>query len=175
MAQSTGPTLFEEYLRAPGWAFALLGTMLGVTSGGLTAVGIRSLTDAPLLTGNQAAIFFISFAIGGALIFYAMLNATLLNIRADTKGLEVKLGILGAGATWSWESITSAAPTLHNVMRHGGRGNIFAPSSRRSWTMIGIPTGVEFTVRDENGGETVCFVSSRKAEVLAGLVEGTRG
>ncbi len=174
MARSTRQTLFEEYLRAPKWMFVLLGIMLGLSSGGLTAVGIRSFTDDPLLTGSEAAIFFISFAIGTALILYAMLNATLLSIRADANGIEVKLGILGVGDSWSWDSIASATPASHNIMRHGGRGNIFAPSSRRSWTMIGITNGVEITVHDDKGGARICFVSSRRGEDLAKLIEVAR-
>ena len=54
--------LYEEYLRAPGWFFAFLGLILGVSSGVMTAVGIGSLREDPLISGVEALIFFVGFA-----------------------------------------------------------------------------------------------------------------
>ncbi len=157
---------FEEHLRAPGWMFALLGLMLGVWSGALTAVAIFSLRSDPLLSGAEAFIFFVSFAAGMAIIVYVMLNSTLMSIIADAHGLHVRLGILGAGRNWAWKDITSSRATAHSTARHGGRGSIFAPSGRRSWSMFGIGDGVELEIADGSW----CFVSSQRGEDLTDVI-----
>ena len=153
--------MFVENLRAPGWVFAFLGLMLGAVSGGLTAVGIRSLTDDPLISGSEALIFYICFAIAIVGIVYVMLNSTLMETKATSDGITVRLGVLGTQRTLAWDTITAVRPTDHNIVRHGGRGNPFAPSSRTSWTMYGVRSGVEIEV-----GDQVLFVSSRNAEEL---------
>ena len=169
MSTSTTQTpLFLEHLRAPGWMFAFLGLMLGGVSGGLTAVGIRSLTGEPLVSGSEALVFYLTFAIGIVGIVYVMLNSTLMETRATVYGITVRLGILGTQRAFAWDTITAVRASDHNIARHGGRGNPFAPASRRSWTMYGVRSGVEIEVTEEDGTQIV-FVSSRKAEELLAM------
>ena len=161
---------FVENLRAPGWMFAFLGLALGAVSGGLTAVGIRTLTDDPLLSGAEALIFYVTFAIGVVGIVYVMLNSTLMETRVNADGITVRLGVLGTQRTLTWDTIIAVRPTDHNIVRHGGRGNPFATSSRTSWTMYGIRSGVEIEAADQ-----VLFVSSRKGEELSSVASGMLG
>ncbi len=161
---------FVENLRAPGWVFAFLGLLLGAVSGGLTAVGIRTLTGDPLLSGAEALIFYVTFAIGVVGIVYVMLNSTLMETRIDSDGVTVRLGVLGTQRTLTWDTITAVRPTDHNIVRHGGRGNPFAPSSRTSWTMYGIRSGV-----DIEAGDQVLFVSSRKGKELSSVAANMLG
>ena len=171
MATSTSESpLFVENLRAPGWVFAFLGLMLGAASGGLTAVGIRSLTDDPLVSGSEALIFYVSFAIAVVGIVYVMLNSTLMETKATSDGVTVRLGVLGTQRTLAWDTITAVHPTDHNIARHGGRGNPFAPSARTSWTMYGVRSGVEIEVEDK-----VLFVSSRNPEELISVASSKLG
>ncbi len=167
MATSTDESpSFVENLRAPGWVFAFLGLMLGGVSGGLTAVGIRTLTGDPLISGSEALIFYICFAIAVVGIVYVMLNSTLMETRVSADGVTIRLGVLGTHRTLTWDTITAVRPTDHNIVRHGGRGNPFAPSSRTSWTMYGVRSGVEVEV-----GDGVVFVSSRRGEELVEAAE----
>ena len=156
---------FTENLRAPGWMFAFLGLMLGGTSGGLTAVGIRSFGDEPLVSGTEALIFFACFACAVIGIVYVMLGSTLMETKVSAQGITVRLGLLGTQRTFKWEEISAVRATDHNITRHGGRGNPFAPSTRRSWTMYGVRSGVEFDVSNSHGSQLV-FVSSRRAKEL---------
>ncbi len=162
--------LFTENLRAPGWMFAFLGLMLGGTSGGLTAVGIRSFGDDPLVSGAEALVFFVCFAVAVVGIVYVMLGSTLMETRVEEKGISVRLGLLGTQRMFEWGEIGAIRATGHSIARHGGRGNPFAPASRRSWTMYGVKSGVEIEVR---GG--VMFVSSRKGEELVAVAEEVLG
>lgn len=159
--------LFTENLRAPGWMFAFLGLMLGGTSGGLTAVGIRSLGDDPLVSGGEAVVFFVCFAIAVVGIVYVMLGSTLMETKATDEGIVVRLGLLGTQRKFEWGEIDQVRESGHSIARHGGRGNPFAPASRRSWTMYGVRNGVEI---ETNGG--VVFVSSLKGEELVAVAEG---
>lgn len=156
---------FTESLRAPGWMFAFLGLMLGVTSGVLTAVGIRSLGDDPLVSGPEALIFYLSFAIAILGTMYVMLGSTLMQTTATPEGVTVGLGIFGTHRTFRWADITAIRATDHNIARHGGRGNPFAPSSRKSWTMYGIRSGVELEIAVGDGNQIV-FVSSLRGDEL---------
>ena len=162
---------FTENLRAPGWMFAFLGLLLGAASGGLTAVGIRSLTDDPLVSGSEALIFYICFAIAIVVIVYVMLNSTLMETKATADGITVKLGVLGAKRTFAWETISAVRATEHDIARHGGRGNPFAPSTRRSWTMYGVRSGVELEL-DDTSGSQIIFISSRRQSELVAVSEG---
>lgn len=162
--------LFTENLRAPGWMFAFLGLMLGAVSGGLTAVGIRSFTDEPLISGTQALIFYISFAIAIIGIVYVMLNSTLMETKATTDSITVKLGVLGTQRTFDSSDITAIRTTNHNIARHGGRGNPFTPSARRSWTMYGVRTGVEIEVSDSHENQII-FISSSNGNELVAIAE----
>ncbi|MYA60222.1 MAG: hypothetical protein F4X40_06660 [Chloroflexi bacterium] len=152
---------FVENLRAPGWMFGFLGLALGAVSGGLTAVGVRTLTGDPLLSGAEALIFYVTFAIGVVGIVYVMLNSTLMETKVNADGITVRLGVLGTQRTLTWDTINAVRPTHHNVVRHGGRGNPFAPSSRTSWTMYGVRSGVEVEFEDQ-----ILFISSRNTEEL---------
>lgn len=159
---------YEEHLRAPHWVFGLLGLMLGAAAGILTAVAIRSLSDNPWLSGAEAILFFLTFAIAIAIITYVMLNSTIMSIVADHKGLRVSLGILGLAREWSWQDIQSVATAEYSVTQHGGRGNIFGPASRRAWTMFGIKTGVEIKTADS---DHTYFISSRKSREMADALQ----
>lgn len=171
MATSTSESpIFVENLRAPGWVFAFLGLMLGGVSGGLTAVGIRSLTDDPLISGSEALIFYVCFAIAVVGIVYVMLNSTLMETRVNADGITVRLGVLGTQRTLTWDTITAVRQCDHNIVRHGGRGNPFAPSSRTSWTMYGVRSGVEI----EAGGQ-ILFVSSRRAQEFVSVASSMLG
>ena len=163
-------TTFTENLRAPGWMFAFLGLMLGGTSGGLTAAGIRSLGDDPLVTGVEALVFFVCFAVAVVGIVYVMLGSTLMETRVTREGINVKLGLLGTQRTFGWTEIGAVRSTGHSIARHGGRGNPFTPASRRSWTMYGVRTGIEIEV-----GDGMVFVSSRKGEELVDVADGLIG
>ena len=162
-------TSFIEHQRAPSWIFAFLGLLLGVTSGLLTAVGIRNFGDDPLLTGSEVAIFFPCFAGGVIGIVYVMLNSTLMETKTTEQGLTVRLGLMGTQRTFTWETIRAIRTAEHSLARHGGRGNPFAPSSRRAWTMYGVRNGVELEIFTEAGTQIV-FVSSKKADELVKAV-----
>ena len=171
MAKSTSESpLFVENLRAPGWMFAFLGLMLGGVSGGLTAVGIRTLTGDPLLSGAEALIFYVTFATGVVGIVYVMLNSTLMETRVNADEITVRLGVLGTQRTLAWDTITAVRTADHNIVRHGGRGNPFAPSSRTSWTMYGVRSGVEVEV-----GDQMLFISSRNADDLISVASSNLG
>ena len=168
---TTQSPTFTENLRAPGWIFAFLGLTLGGVSGGLTAVGIRSFGDEPLISGSEALLFYVAFAIGIVGIVYVMLNSTLMETKATEDGITVRLGVLGTQRFMAWDVITAIRATDHNIARHGGRGNPFAPSSRRSWTMYGVRSGVEIEM-DGQDGRQLLFLSSVKADELV-EVKGT--
>ncbi len=170
-SSNTEQPLFVENLRAPGWMFAFLGLMLGAVSGGLTAIGIRGFTDDPIISGSESLIFYVCFAIGIVGIVYVMLNSTLMETKATEDGITVRLGVLGTQRFMAWDVITAIRATDHNIARHGGRGNPFAPSSRRSWTMYGVRSGVEIEM-DGQDGRQLLFLSSEKADELV-EVEGT--
>ena len=164
---------YVEYLRAPGKVFGALGLLLGVDSGVLTAVALRSLGDDPWLTGSAAAVFFVSFGLGVAVIVYVMLESTLMTVSVDPdSGLSVTMGVLGRQNAWSMSGVSSVRPVQHSLIRHGGRGNVFAPSSRRAWTMFGIRDGIEFEYSDDaDSAPTVYFVSSRQPDSLAAALQ----
>lgn len=162
--------LFTENLRAPGWMFAFLGLMLGTVSGGLTAVGIRGFTDDPLISGNESLIFYISFTIAIVGIVYVMLNSTLMETKATVNGMTVRLGVLGTQCTFDWNNITAIRIANHNIARHGGRGNPFAPSARRSWTMYGVRTGVEIKLSNSHENQII-FISSSNGDELVAVAE----
>ena len=168
---TTQSPTFTENLRAPGWIFAFLGLTLGGVSGGLTAVGIRSFGDETLISGSEALLFYVAFAIGIVGIVYVMLNSTLMETKATEDGITVRLGVLGTQRFMAWDVITAIRATDHNIARHGGRGNPFAPSSRRSWTMYGVRSGVEIEMDDQDGRQLL-FLSSVKADELV-EVKGT--
>ena len=170
-SSNTEQPLFVENLRAPGWMFAFLGLTLGAVSGGLTAVGIRTLTGDPLVSGSEALIFYLCFAVAVVGIVYVMLNSTLMETKANAVGITVRLGVLGTQRTLTWDTVTAIRPTDHNIARHGGRGNPCAPSSRTSWTMYGVRSGVEIEA-DGQDGRQLLFLSSEKADELV-EVKGT--
>ncbi len=162
--------LFTENLRAPGWMFAFLGLMLGAVSGGLTAVGIRGFTDDPLISGSESLIFYISFTIAIVGIVYVMLNSTLMETKATADGITVRLGVLGTQRSFDWSDVTTIRTANHNIARHGGRGNPFAPSARRSWTMYGVRTGVEIELSDSHENQII-FISSSNGNELVAIAE----
>ena len=169
-SSSSDQPLFTENLRAPGWMFAFLGLMLGAVSGGLTAVGIRGFTNDPLISGGESLIFYVSFTIAIVGIVYVMLNSTLMETKATTDGITVRLGVLGTQRTFHWSDITTIRTTDHNIARHGGRGNPFAPSARRSWTMYGVRTGVEIELSDSHENQII-FISSSNGDELVAVAE----
>ena len=150
--------------------FAFLGLMLGAVSGGLTAVGIRSFTDDPLISGGESLIFYVSFTIAIVGIVYVMLNSTLMETKATVNGITIKLGVLGTQRTIDWNNITAIRTANHNIARHGGRGNPFAPSDRRSWTMYGVRSGVEIEVSDSHDNQII-FLSSSNGDELVAVAE----
>ncbi len=167
---TTETSQFTEHLRAPGWFFAFLGLMLGVVSGGLTAVGIRSLTDEPLISGTEALIFYFCFTIAIVGIVYVMLSSTLMETKVMQNGFTIRLGMLGAQRSFTWDDIKAVRVSEHNLARHGGRGNPLAPSSRRAWTMYGVRSGVEIEIL-EGSSSRHYFVSSNRATELVDVLE----
>ncbi len=166
----TTDEVFAEHLRAPGWLFGILGLMLGVGSGILTAVGIRNLGAEPILTGVDAVIFFVFFTLGVLGVLYVMLSSTIMATSISRQELSVTLGIIGTQRSFALQEMSEVRVARHSFVRHGGRGNPFAPSSRRAWTMFGVKTGVEFVV-NEDGGRNVYFFSSRKGHELTNAIE----
>lgn len=162
----TSPT-YTEYLRAPGWLVGILGLLLGIDSGILTAVAIRSFGSDPWLEGAEATLFFISFGLGMVVIVYVLLGSTTMTVTVQGGELIVTMGMLGKRRSWRLEGISQVKVTRHNLVRHGGRGNVFAPNSRRSWTMFGMKHGVEFVHPDVEGATSVYFVPSKRPEELA--------
>ncbi len=163
--------MFVENLRAPGWMFAFLGLMLGAVAGGLTAVGIRNLTGEPLISGPEALIFYVTFAIGIIGIVYVMLNSTLMETRFNDDGVSVTLGVLGTQRSFAWDTVIAVRSTSHNIARHGGRGNPFVPSARRSWMMYGTSKGIEMEIAGTDG-TGYFFISSANPDELANSIEG---
>lgn len=157
----------DEYLRAPAWVFGGLGLLLGLDSSALTIVALRNLGDDPLLSGGPAALFFVMFGLGMALIVYVMLDATLMTVSVSGSELTVTMGVFGKRRSWRIDGITQVAETQHSLVRHSGRGNIFAPTSRRAWMMFGIKDGVEFQYQDDSGAKVTYFISSRNPSDLA--------
>ena len=164
---STDPGGFTEYLRAPGWVFGGLGLLLGLDSAALTVVALRSVGDDPLLSGGPAALFFVMFGLGMAVIVYVMLEATLMTVTVAGQQLTVSMGVFGRRRSWPIDGMAQVATTRHSLVRHGGRGSVFAPSSRRAWVMFGIKDGVEFKSEYQDGTTVTYFISSRRAPGLA--------
>ena len=165
---TTAPaTTFVEYLRAPAWVFGGLGLLLGLDSSALTIVALRSLGDDPLLSGGPAALFFVMFGLGMALIVYVMLDATLMTLSVAGNTLTATMGVFGRRRSWHIDRMTQVTATQHSLVQHGGRGNIFAPTSRRAWMMFGTKDGVEFHHQDESGTTALYFISSRRPSDLA--------
>ena len=164
---TTTPAGFTEYLRAPGWVFGGLGLLLGLDSGALTVVALRSLGDDPLLSGGPAALFFVMFGLGMAVIVYVMLEATLMTVSVAGRELQVLMGVFGRRGSWCIDGMTQVTETRHSLVRHGGRGSVFAPTSRRAWMMFGVKEGVEFEYEGKDGVKVFYFVSSRRASELA--------
>lgn len=162
--------LFTENLRAPGWMFAFLGLLLGATSGGLTAVGIRSFTDDPLISGTEALVFFSCFSGAVIAIVYVMLSSTLMETKVSSQEITVRLGLLGTQRTFKREEILAVRAVDQNVAKHGGRGNPFAPSSRRAWTMYGVWSGVELEMIGMSGRQYI-FISSQNQDGLVAAGE----
>ena len=99
-----------------------------------------------------------------------MLNSTLMETKATTDGITVKLGVLGTQRTFDWKNITAIRTTDHNIARHGGRGNPFTPSARCSWTMYGVRAGVEIEVLASHENQNI-FISSSNGDELATVAE----
>lgn len=167
---SAKPQEYAEYLRAPGWMFGILGLLLGIDSGILTAVAIRSFGTDPWLEGAEATLFFVSFGLGMAVIVYVMLSFTTMTVTVQGGELVVTMGMLGRRRSWRLDDLSDAKVARHSLVRHDGRGNIFAPNSRRSWTMFGIQHGVEFKYPDAEGASSVYFVPSKRPEELAAVL-----
>ena len=161
-----------EYLRAPGWMFGILGLLLGIDSGILTAVAIRSFGSDPWLEGAEASLFFVSFGLGMAVIVYVMLSFTTMTVAVQGGELIVTMGMLGRNRSWRLDNMSNQTATQHSLTRHGGRGNIFAPNSRRSWAMFGVKHGVEFAYPDVEGVTSIYFVPSKRPEELAAALSG---
>ena len=163
---------YSEHLRAPGWVFGTLGLLLGVDSGVMTAVALRSLGGDPWLEGMEAAVFFISFGLGMVVIMYVMLSSTAMSIAVVGGELQVTMGMLGKRRSWRLEDVSKVAVAQHDLIRHGGRGNVFAPNTRRSWSMFGVKEGVEFEYSDATGATRVYFIPSKRPEELAAVLGG---
>lgn len=161
---------YSEHLRAPGWVFGTLGLLLGVDSGVMTAVALRSLGSDPWLTGGAAVLFFVSFGFGMAVIMYVMVSSTLMSVTVVGGELLVTMGMLGKRRSWRLEDMSKVAVTQHHLLRHGGRGNVFAPNSRRSWSMFGVKSGVEFEYPDAAAATRVYFIPSKRPEELAAVL-----
>ena len=138
---TTQSPTFTENLRAPGWIFAFLGLTLGGVSGGLTAVGIRSFGDEPLISGSEALLFYVAFAIGIVGIVYVMLNSTLMETKATEDGITVRLGVLGTQRSGSWRGTRYNCNSRDRSQYRAAwrtRQSLRSFVTRRSWTMYGV-------------------------------------
>lgn len=156
---------FDESVRVPGWVIGLLGLVLGVTAGVLTGVAVRNLAgDEPIISGAEAAIFYVTFALAVLLDLFLLINFTNLSVSVADRGIEFRYGLFGKSLTWG--QITAAEASDYRWITYGGWGIRFSTKGRRAWSQLGVKRGVVIEV-DEGGNSRRYFVSSKRADELA--------
>jgi hypothetical protein len=156
---NTRPTGFREAVRVPAWMIGMMGLVLGVTAGALTGVAVRNLVgDEPIITGSEATIFYICFAIAVLVDLFLLFNFTFLMITVDERGLEFRYGLFSK--FFSWSQINGVRSEDYNWVPFGGWGIRFSTQGRRAWSQVGVKTGVVVDVV-EGGNERHYFVTSR--------------
>lgn len=159
------PIKFSESVRLSLLGISLLGLILGVTAGVLTGIAIRNLVgDEPIISGSEAAVFYVSFALAIVIDMFLLLNFTSLGVRVTENGFSFRYGMFGK--SFSWEQIKSVEATDYKWITYGGWGIRFSTKGRRAWSQIGAKRGVVVEVV-EGGKERSYFVSSNRADELA--------
>lgn len=160
---------FDENVRAPGWIIGLLGLVLGLTAGAMTGVAVRNAVgDEPIITGSNAAVFYITFAFAILIDLFVLLNFTNLSVSVADKGFEFRYGVFGK--SFRWDQVKSVQVQDYRWITYGGWGIRFATQGRRAWSQLGAKQGVVVDV-DEGGKSRHYFVSSRRAEDLAQVIQ----
>jgi hypothetical protein len=155
---------FDEGVRVPGWVIGILGLVLGVTAGALTGVAIRNLIgDEPLISGAEAAIFYVTFALAVLLDVFILFNFTNLTLSVSESGFECRYGLFGK--SFKWEQINSAEVSDYRWITYGGWGIRYSTKGRRAWSQLGAKQGVVLNVT-EGSSERHYFVSSKRPDEL---------
>ena len=159
----------DESVRVPGWVIGVLALLLGLTAGAMTGVAVRNMVgDDPLITGSEAAVFYITFAVAVLLDLFVLLNFTSLSVSVSDRGFEFRYGLFGK--SFRWEQLESAEQKEYRWVSYGGWGIRFSTQGRRAWSQLGAKDGVVVKV-DEGGKAREYFVSSRKAQDLAAVLQ----
>jgi hypothetical protein len=159
---------YEENVRVPAWVIGLLALILGLTAGAMTGVAVRNIVgDDPLITGSDAAVFYVAFGLAVLVDIFVLVNFTNLSVTVADRGFEFRYGVFGK--SFPWEQIKSAEPHDYRWTTYGGWGIRWATQGRRAWSQLGAKEGVVVEV-DENGKKRSYFVSSRKPQELAGAI-----
>ena len=147
------------------FGIGLLGLILGVTAGVLTGVAIRNLVgDEPIISGSEATVFYVTFALAVVIDMFLLLNFTNLSVRVTESGFSFRYGMFGK--SFSWDQMKSVKATDYKWITYGGWGIRFSTKGRRAWSQIGAKRGVVVEVV-EGGKERSYFVSSKRADELA--------
>lgn len=158
----------DESVRVPGWVIGILGLVLGVTAGGLTGVGIRNLVgDEPIISGSEAAVFYVSFAFAVLLDLFLLINFTNLSVSVADRGIEFRYGMFGK--SFIWDQISGVEATDYSWITYGGWGIRYSTKGRRAWSQLGAKRGVVINV-NEGKSERRYFVSSKRADELASVL-----
>jgi hypothetical protein len=165
---NTQPSNFKEAVRVPAWMIGMMGLVLGVTAGALTGVAVRNLVgDEPIITGSEATIFYVCFAIAVLVDLFLLFNFTFLMITVGERGLEFRYGLFSK--FFSWSQISDARTDDYNWVPFGGWGIRFSTQGRRAWSQVGVKTGVVVGVV-EGGNERHYFVTSRREKELESVL-----
>lgn len=156
---------FDESVRVPGWMIGVLGLVLGVTAGALTGVAVRNMVgDEPIITGYEAAVFYVTFALAILLDVFLLFNFTNLSVSVADRGFEFRYGVFGKSFTW--DQITSVKATDYRWITYGGWGIRFSTKGRRAWSQLGVKRGVVIDVTEGTHARHY-FISSKRADELA--------
>lgn len=146
----------------------LLGLILGVTAGVLTGVAIRNAVgDDPIITGSEAAVFYVTFALAVVIDLFLLFNFTNLALQVTEHGLRFRYGMFGKNLTW--DQIESVEATDYKWIAYGGWGIRYSTNGRRAWSQIGAKRGVVLKVKEGDKARSY-FVSSNRADELAEVV-----
>ena len=162
------PTRFSESVRVPAWLIGMMGLVLGVTAGPLTGVAVRNLVgDEPIISGSEATIFYVCFAVAVLVDLFLLVNFSFLVIRVDDRGLEIRYGLFSK--FFSWSQVSDVRTSDYNWVPFGGWGIRFSTQGRRAWSQVDVKTGVIVDVM-EGGKERHYFVTSRRDTELEAAI-----
>ncbi len=171
--QQNPPARFSESVRLSLLGIGLLGLVLGVTAGVLTGVTIRNLVgDDPIISGSEAAVFYVTFAAAVVIDLFLLLNFTSLSVKVTEHAFEFRYGMFGKSL--KWDQIKSVESTDYKWISYGGWGIRFSTKGRRAWSQIGAKRGVVVEVI-EGSNERRYFVSSNRADELSDAIRQAIG